>query len=288
MLRCNQKGGVRHCILIASCTLVNMKIFAMGIENKYNGNFRIERTNWTRDYLFLHVRTSAIFVLHGREVLAPPNSVILYHVNTPQLYYAKEENYSDDFIHFLVEDDYNFFHALNFSFNTIIELQNAKTINELLKQIYLEYISNNTQKYITVDLLLKLLFTKISEQTISTGIRNSDNECFDLLSKLRTDIYLHPDRDWSVHEMAKYTNLSMSYIQYLFKQTFGVPCINAVIHSRMERAKALLTTSDISIKEVAGRCGYQNDIAFMRQFKKNTGSTPSEFRVGNSKSENNN
>lgn len=258
-----------------------MKIIEIGIQNNYNGFFKIDRPSWTRDFLFLHFRTSATLILQGKETLVPKNSVILYHVNTPQLYYASEESYSDDYIHFSVEDDYDIFELINFPFNTPIPLPESMKINELLKYIYLEYISKIKQKDITIDLLLKLLFTKISEQSNTSCTLVSENETFNLLSSLRADIYLHPERNWSVHEIAKYTNFSMSYIQYLFKRAFGVSCIHTVIHSRIERSKFLLSTSNCSVKEVATTCGYNNDIAFMRQFKKFTKQTPSEFRVKN-------
>ena len=46
----------------------------------------------------------------------------------------------------------------------------------------------------------------------------------------------------------------------------------------MEKAKQLLTYTDLRIREIADQCGYQNESHFMRQFKKNNGVTPTVFR----------
>jgi AraC family transcriptional regulator of arabinose operon len=51
-----------------------------------------------------------------------------------------------------------------------------------------------------------------------------------------------------------------------------------VINSRIEHAKYLLTTTDISVKQIAQLCGYNNENHFMRQFKEITGITPTKFR----------
>ncbi|MNC73208.1 HTH-type transcriptional regulator GadW [compost metagenome] len=52
-----------------------------------------------------------------------------------------------------------------------------------------------------------------------------------------------------------------------------------VIASRVEHAKYLLTTTDISVKKIAEMCGYASEIHFMRQFKQQLGLTPSQYRA---------
>ncbi len=50
-------------------------------------------------------------------------------------------------------------------------------------------------------------------------------------------------------------------------------------HRRLSRAKVLLTDRDLSILEIALRCGYENPSAMIRAFKKEFGSTPHAFRL---------
>ena len=51
-----------------------------------------------------------------------------------------------------------------------------------------------------------------------------------------------------------------------------------IISARMERASQLLATTNLSVREVAERCGYTNEYGFMKRFKMHFGKTPTEFR----------
>jgi AraC family transcriptional regulator of arabinose operon len=51
-----------------------------------------------------------------------------------------------------------------------------------------------------------------------------------------------------------------------------------MIGSRLEFAKYLLENGSQPIASVSLMCGYENDTHFMRQFKKFTGKTPSQYR----------
>lgn len=95
---------------------------------------------------------------------------------------------------------------------------------------------------------------------------------------LRKHIYSHPDHRWSVDEMAQMMMLSRAYFQRLYKKNFGVSPMIDVINARTALAKKILAKDTMSIAEVAAACGYDSEIYFMQQFKKETGKTPSQFR----------
>lgn len=255
-----------------------MRIYDIGINNRYGSTFKVDRSNWTRDYLFLYLRTSAIFIINGEKIFAPKNSVIIYRVGATHLYYANESSYCDSYIHFFIDEDYSFITDLKLPFDTIIELPDTKTIPNIMKDIYMEYISLNKNKEKTIDLLLKLLFVKISNFIEDTNDNIKFNKYYEALSALRTEIYLYPNKLWSIPTLAKSVNLSPSYFQFLYKQSFGSSCINDVIKSRITYAKYQLTMTSYTIKEIGVLCGYNNEEFFLRQFKKTTGNTPSEYR----------
>ena len=51
-----------------------------------------------------------------------------------------------------------------------------------------------------------------------------------------------------------------------------------LINTKLDRAKELLTNQETLIKQVALRLGYNDEAAFIRQFKKYCGTTPGEFQ----------
>ncbi|WP_162990211.1 AraC family transcriptional regulator [Mesobacillus foraminis] len=62
-----------------------------------------------------------------------------------------------------------------------------------------------------------------------------------------------------------------------FKQTIGINFIDYLTELRIEKAKEMLTGTEMKINEIAEQVGYRPSY-FNRIFKKNTGLTPSSFR----------
>jgi AraC-type DNA-binding domain-containing proteins len=78
--------------------------------------------------------------------------------------------------------------------------------------------------------------------------------------------------------MAEKLHISCGHLQNIYKDTFFISCMSEVIESRITYAKELLIESNLSISEVSNLCGYQNEVHFMKQFKKLTTLTPTEYR----------
>jgi AraC-type DNA-binding domain-containing proteins len=105
----------------------------------------------------------------------------------------------------------------------------------------------------------------------------------DELTKLRSEIYSNPRNNWSISLMADKLYISYGYFQNIYKVTFFISCMSDVIESRITYSKELLIQSDLLIREISNLCGYQNEVHFMRQFKKITTLTHNEYHRLNSK-----
>lgn len=75
-------------------------------------------------------------------------------------------------------------------------------------------------------------------------------------------------------------HISESYFQVLYRRLFGVSFQKDLISMRIDYAKTLLETSDLSVSAVSEMCGYQTEVHFFRQFKSLTGTTPLRYRKG--------
>lgn len=140
-----------------------------------------------------------------------------------------------------------------------------------------ENYSFNKFREESIKLYMKLFFLKLSEKLHSAN--NSDsNSYYDKMSIIRTQIYKMPYNDWSIEWVAHQLTMSKSYFQHVYRKIFGTTVMNDVIQSRIEHAKYLLSTTDISISQIAEMCGYKCTPHFMRQFKSRMNMTPSEYR----------
>jgi AraC family transcriptional regulator, arabinose operon regulatory protein len=79
-------------------------------------------------------------------------------------------------------------------------------------------------------------------------------------------------------EIAASVNLSASRLSHLFKTETGVSPAKHLKRARMERAKQLLETSFLSVKQVMVAVGINDSSHFVRSFKNAYGLTPTDYR----------
>lgn len=86
------------------------------------------------------------------------------------------------------------------------------------------------------------------------------------------------DADLSLKELARRAFMSESSFSHVFKDLTGIPPRRYAIQTRIARAKEMLETTDLSVKEIAAELGYEDPHYFSRQFRKLAGRPPSAFR----------
>jgi AraC family transcriptional regulator len=103
----------------------------------------------------------------------------------------------------------------------------------------------------------------------------------DLCRKLRVSIdYI--DRNLrnrlTLAELAAEVDLNPQYFARVFKKGVGQSPHQYILDKRVERAKALLKTTELSLGEVASKVGIVTQSHFTTVFHRVTGMTPREFR----------
>ena len=87
------------------------------------------------------------------------------------------------------------------------------------------------------------------------------------------------DPELSLTGIAGYVNMSTTHLCAVFKRTTGKNISDSITAVRMERAKALLLTTNLPLKDISETVGFSNQYYFSACFKKNVGVTPSVFRA---------
>ena len=78
--------------------------------------------------------------------------------------------------------------------------------------------------------------------------------------------------------LAGKVNLNRTTLQKVFKEMYGLTINEYRTKARLQLAKNLLVSTELSITEIAGRCGYANASKFSEVFKKNEGLLPKDWR----------
>lgn len=83
--------------------------------------------------------------------------------------------------------------------------------------------------------------------------------------------------NFTVEELAKTANMSVSSFKRFFKKQFGLPPGQWLREQRIARAKSMLNDQSKSISDIAFELGYSDVAAFSKAFKADTGYSPSYF-----------
>lgn len=81
-----------------------------------------------------------------------------------------------------------------------------------------------------------------------------------------------------IRELAEQSEVSETSLKNYFKGVFGENISEYLLNLRIEKAKELLISTDLSILEISENIGYENQSKFSAIFKRETGYTPLAYK----------
>lgn len=88
----------------------------------------------------------------------------------------------------------------------------------------------------------------------------------------------HFIQDITLEQIAAHIGVSPSYLSRVFAHSVGQNVSGYIMEKRVERAKHLITTTNLKHYEIAEKCGLNSSAYFTSVFKKVTGMTPNQYR----------
>lgn len=88
----------------------------------------------------------------------------------------------------------------------------------------------------------------------------------------------YSDCDIKNDDLAKISNISTVYFRKIFTKLYGVSPIRYIEIRKIEKAKELLDTEELSVTEIAAITGFSDIYHFCHSFKKITGFSPNKYR----------
>lgn len=144
--------------------------------------------------------------------------------------------------------------------NFIQQALNLKVNEYLLKPVRAEKMIEVLDKYITHNRLIS------TSQEVENAIEYIEEN-------FKSEI--------SLDDVAKYINLTPSYVSKLFKKKLGVNFKRYLTEIKMTEAKRMLKEENVNINEISFSIGYNEPNYFCKVFKKVEGLTPTQYRQNN-------
>ncbi|MES2418557.1 MAG: helix-turn-helix transcriptional regulator [Bacteroidota bacterium] len=179
---------------------------------------------------------------------------------------------------------YEFF---GYSVNEALHLSDKEetTIGNIIKNIQQEYHSNIdpfSQNIIIsqIETLLNFAERFYHRQFITRKITNHQilSQLEDLLNAYFEDETIKAKGLPTVKYISERLNISPNYLSSLLKTLTGQTTQHLIHEKLIEKAKEKLSTTELSISEIAYQLGFEHSQSFSKLFKTKTDFTPLEFR----------
>ncbi|MHB1627930.1 MAG: helix-turn-helix domain-containing protein [Bacilli bacterium] len=83
----------------------------------------------------------------------------------------------------------------------------------------------------------------------------------------------------ALETIAQHVALSPFHYARVFKRATGMSVMTRLLQIRIAQAKIMLAETDLSVRDIAEKCGFVDQGYFGKQFKRSEEATPSEFRA---------
>lgn len=98
------------------------------------------------------------------------------------------------------------------------------------------------------------------------------------IAQCRDYIEMHPEEKIRAKDLAGLVGYTEYYLTHKFKEETGISVSDYVKKAKIDRAKILLRSTDLSIQELSDRFCFSSRNYFSRVFSETVGCTPMEYR----------
>lgn len=155
------------------------------------------------------------------------------------------------------------------SMRTIYGTINKDSLSEFLElSIGFNFDFNNSFSMFTNSLL------NHASTIFSKNPKIVNDSLIDEIIKYVKSNYMH---EIGVNTIALLYNITPNYLSKIFHEKSGLKFIDYITSIRINESKKLLASSNLSVKEISKKVGYNSPRHFSKQFLKLEGITPSEF-----------
>ena len=244
-----------------------------------NHHYRSRKTG-AKQYIFIYcTKGKGEIVIDSKKTLVNPNQFFILPKRVSHKYKADETDpWSIYWFHFngsFAEEIYNryaktdeenyknisFSKSIIDQFNKIFDLFNS---NYLLHQI--EYAN-----LLSLNFISSFIYHDFQP---TTKTQKNDS----LVDSVKEYLLDHLDQNYTLDELASKFNYSKSYLHTKFKLETGYSVLVFFKLKKVQKACEYLSYTDLSIKEISYKIGFEDPLYFSRTFKKFMGKSPRNYK----------
>ena len=249
-----------------------------------NCGYAINKDHSHPSYMFVISYDNETEVYIGNKKYKPcPNTLFCL---SPNIKHHEVKNYlPPKYCAIFIEKEFFEFHFKNYNpissiffDGLIIDIKNPK-LDLLVKDFIYESQNVHLSKGFVLKSISTLLLHEIIRNIIDYNFYETTFTKNLMINDVVKFINIHYEKDITIDELAKLSNLSKSYFTKLFTDEMKLSPIVYLKMIRLQNAKKMLLTNKCTITKVAQQSGFNSPSYFTKLFKEAFNETPKEFLV---------
>lgn len=208
-----------------------------------------------------------------------PGQVILIPPGIPHVYRANETDpWSISWIHFTGEETRALINSLGATRTSpLLYVPDIRLMKEVFEEVYatLNYHYSDAGLLAMTSELLRMF---ASIKLHHGHFRRQRQTVEDRVMTTQTFMKRHLDMSLTLAELANQSGQSVPYYSKIFKEKTNQSPMAWFIQLKIQKACELLDRTELSIRDIAARLGYEDPYYFSRIFKKVQGRSPARYR----------
>ena len=235
------------------------------------------RTAWT-----LHMTVAGVGdYIAGTEIRSTPGELLL--LSPLSSLHFKRSDIADEWTHYwaFFEPLASWLDLLNWPLNTygvyrlrIEQKEDIFTLQSLFEEMICLAESSDSAPQRLLTNLLEQFFIRAHQTQLETGKPHTDSRVLQACKYIEDNVAA----DLSVSDIAAACSLSGSRLAHLFAESLGQSVKSFHNALRIQNAKRLLATTNLSISQVGDRVGYEDAAQFSKFFRRQMKCSPRAFR----------
>lgn len=135
-----------------------------------------------------------------------------------------------------------------------------------------DYIRHRSLSLLSLEEILRL----IHQVHPSSKLKRLDDRIAITLQYIANNIH----SQFSIKDIAGFVGLSVSRLSHLFSKNMHIGIMEYVEKQRVNMACSMLTNTDLSVADIAEKCGFSSSYYFSKRFRKHHAITPTQYRNG--------
>ncbi|MGN0633726.1 MAG: helix-turn-helix domain-containing protein [Oscillospiraceae bacterium] len=235
----------------------------------------VRSSGFSHHQILFCTKGKGVLRLDGRNIEIPPNTAFFLPADYPHEYYPTSDDWD---IHWVVPDGYacyNLLSSLGLNKPMVFEIKNMALIEHFFSKMHESIRGDAINGNMRASGYLYNFLIELSCQKDSVTVIRTSNRAMVTAIDHINDRYMNKI---TMAELCEVTELSKQQLCRLFKRYLNSRPMEYVAKRRIQAAKELLSSSDMSVEEIAEAVGFCSGSYFSKLFSRYEGMTPTQFR----------